>query len=82
MGERSCSNGPGHMTKMATMPIYGKNLKKIFFSGKQKAHDLESCYAALGTQYYQVCSNDDPGLTMTYFTARSNFVPYAFVWES
>ena len=22
------SNGPGHMTKMATMPIYGKNLKK------------------------------------------------------
>ena len=23
-----CSNGPGHLTKMATMPIYGKNLKK------------------------------------------------------
>ena len=22
------SNGPGHMTKMATMPVYGKNLKK------------------------------------------------------
>ena len=21
------SNGPGHMTKMASMPIYGKNLK-------------------------------------------------------
>ena len=21
-------NGPGHMTKMATMPIYGKNLQK------------------------------------------------------
>ena len=32
-------------------------------------------------QYYQVCSNDDSGLTLTYFTARSNFVPYAFVWE-
>ena len=32
-------------------------------------------------KYYQVCSNDDPGLTMTYFTARSNLVPYAFVWE-
>ena len=27
------------------------------------------------------CSNDDPGLTLTYFTARSNLVPYAFVWE-
>ena len=23
-----CSNGPGHMTKMASMPIYCKNLKK------------------------------------------------------
>ena len=23
-----CSNGPGHMTKMAAMAIYGKNLKK------------------------------------------------------
>ena len=32
-------------------------------------------------KYYQVCSNDDYGLTLTYFMARSNFVPYAFVWE-
>ena len=28
---------------------------------------------------YQVCSNDDPGLTLTYFTARSNLIPYTFV---
>ena len=27
-----------------------------------------------------VCSNDDPRLTLTYFTARSNLVPYAFIW--
>ena len=26
-GTNVCSNGPGHMTNMATMPIYGKNLK-------------------------------------------------------
>ena len=32
-------------------------------------------------EYYQVCSNDDPGLTLTYFMARSNLVPYAFEWE-
>ena len=32
-------------------------------------------------KYYQVCSDDDPGLTFTYFMARSNLVPYAFVWE-
>ena len=28
-----------------------------------------------------VCSNDDPGVTMTYFTARSNLVTWAFLWE-
>ena len=32
-------------------------------------------------EYYQVYSNDDPGLTLTYFTARTNLIPYAFVWE-
>ena len=32
-------------------------------------------------EYCQVCSNDDHELTLTYFTARSNLVPYAFVWE-
>ena len=32
-------------------------------------------------KYYQICSNDDTWLTLTYFTARSNLVPYAFVWE-
>ena len=31
-------------------------------------------------EYYQVCSNDDPGMTLTYFTSRPTFVPYAFVW--
>ena len=31
--------------------------------------------------YYQICSNDDPGFTLTYFTAMSNLVPYAVVGE-
>ena len=29
-------------------------------------------------EYYQVYSNDDPELTVTYFTAMSNLVPYTF----
>ena len=33
-------------------------------------------------EYYQVCPNDDPGLSLSYFTARSNLVCYAFVWEN
>ena len=32
-------------------------------------------------KYYLVFSNDNPGLTLTYLTTRSNLVPYAFVWE-
>ena len=27
-GTKVCSNGPGHITKMAAMLIYNKNLKK------------------------------------------------------
>ena len=32
-------------------------------------------------EYYQVCSNYDPGLTLIYFMARSNLVLYVFLWE-
>ena len=32
-------------------------------------------------EYFQVCSTDDPELTLTYFTARSNLIPYTFEWE-
>ena len=28
LGKKNCSNGLGHVTNMAVMPIYGKNLKK------------------------------------------------------
>ena len=44
-----CSNGPGHMTKMAAMPIYGKNFKNLLLRN-QKADDLETLYAALDAQ--------------------------------
>ena len=30
---------------------------------------------------YQVCSNDESGLTLTSFTARSNLSPCVFIWE-
>ena len=35
-----------------------------------------------GVKPYKVCSNDDPELTMTFFKARSNLPPNAFVWEN
>ena len=48
-GRNVCSNGPGHMTSMATIPIYGKTLKNLLL-WNQKADDLESWYAASVTR--------------------------------
>ena len=80
MGERKvCSNGPDHMTKMAAMPVYGRNLKNLLLRNP-KADDLETWYAALGARVLPSCLNDDHGLTLTYFMARSHLFP--FVWEN
>ena len=54
-----------HMTKVAVMPIYGKNPLKVFFSGTKDPVTL-----GLGMQHWglgpnKVCSNDDLGLTLT-----------------
>ena len=71
-GTKVYINGPGHMTKMAAMPIYGKTPSKIFFSRAGGP-----IFTKLGMYYWGllpiiVYINDDPGVTLTYFTARSN----------
>ena len=76
-----CSNGPDHMTKVSDMPIHGKNMKKFFFSGANMPMTLKVCMQHQVLEYYRICSNDDAGLAVTYFTARSNLVHYAFLWE-
>ena len=58
------------MTKMAAMPIYGKNLKKSSSPEPEVLYDLETWHVASRTQALQ----SDPGLTLTYFMARSNLV--------
>ena len=40
-GTKVCSNGPGHMTKVAAMPMYNKKLKKSS-PPEPKADDLET----------------------------------------
>ena len=42
-------NNPGHMTKMAAMPIYGRNSSKIFFSGTGEPNKAIS--TQLGMKY-------------------------------
>ena len=59
-----CTNCYGHITKMATKHIYGKNYLNIFFSG---------------TKTPMACTNDESRLTLTYFMARSNLIPNVFI---
>ena len=47
LGNKSLLKWSGHMTKMATMPIYGKNLKNLLLRN-QKVDDRETWYAASG----------------------------------
>ena len=60
-GEKVYINGPGQMTKMAAMPIYGKNLKSLLLQN-HKSYDLETLHVASGTQALQSFINDDPGV--------------------
>ena len=76
-GMKVCSNGP---KRWPPCPYMVKN-EKFFFSETKRLMTLKVCMQHQLLEYYQDCSNDDPGFTLTYFTARSNLVPYAFIWE-
>ena len=76
-----CINGQGHMTKMVAMPIYGKKLEEKLLLQNQKSYDLETSHAILGAQALQSLYKNNPRLTLTYFTARSNLVTWASLWE-
>ena len=72
--------GPGHMMKMASIHIYGKNCLKIFFSRTVSQMTLKLGRKQKGLESYKNFINDS-GLTLIYFTTRSNLVPKAFEWE-
>ena len=70
------------MTKMAAMPICGKNLKKsssLEPKGRWPWNLVCSigCMSTTCTKFVQMMTLGWPWQ----FTARSNLVPYAFVWE-
>ena len=69
------------MTKMAVMPIYGKNPSKIFFS-----RTGGPIFTKLGMRHWGllpiiVYINDYPGVTLTYLMAMSNLETQAFLQE-
>ena len=60
----------GHMTKMATMPIYCKNTLKIFFPGTTGPILMKLGKKHQRPKPFIICENYDPVLTLTYFKAR------------
>ena len=63
-------NNPGHLTKMAAMPIYGKNPSKFVFSTNGPI-SAKLGMKHWGLEYYNVFINYDLWMTLTYFMARS-----------
>ena len=62
-----CSKGPGHMTKMAAMPMYDKSLKNLLLRN-QKADDLETWYGAFGVDLFlRRCVNAISGKIRTLY---------------
>ena len=59
------------MTKMAAMPIYGKNPSKIFFSRTSRPISTKLGMEHRWLKHYNMYINHDPVMTLTYFTARS-----------
>ena len=72
------TNFYGHMTKMADMLIYGKKPLKIFFYRTRRLMTSGLGMLHFRSWAYQVCSYDDPRLTLTHLTSRSNLLPNAF----
>ena len=63
------------MTKMAANPL------KHFYSGNGRPISTKLDTFNQGLQPIIVCSNDDPRVILTNFTARSNLVTWTFLWE-
>ena len=60
-------NSQGHMNKMATMAINNKNLLKSSSSEPKGVLGIKH----QRMEVYKTCINHDPGMTLTYFKARS-----------
>ena len=66
---------------MAVMPVYGKkHFKKSSFQKSTRPILMKLGMKHQRPKPILLCSNYDHGLTLTYFTAVSNFATY--IWEN
>ena len=69
------STGSGHMTKMAAMPIYGKNLRN------QEADDIETWYAtsSASTKFVHLMNQEADDIETWYATSSARVLPSLFI---
>ena len=79
VGKKVYINGTGHMTKMAAMLIYGKNIQKIFSYRTNSPIIMKLGIEQYVLKLYKVYVNADPELTLTHFKRMSNFAKLVFV---
>ena len=80
VGTKVCSNGHGHMTKMAARPIYGKNPLKSSSpepKGRWPRDLVCSIWDVVPTKFVQMMILGWHWPTLSNLTSRSN----AFTWE-
>ena len=73
-GTKVCPNSPGHMTKMAAMPIYGKKL----LLQNQKTDDLETWSAASGAPVLPSLFKWWPWVDLDLFYSKVKFGPLCY----
>ena len=64
------------------MYVYGDTLFKNLLLQNHKSDDLETWHTAKGLEPYNNYINDDPGLSLTYLTTKSNLFISAFTLEN
>ena len=74
-----CTNCTGHLSKIATTPIYGKHNFKYLLLWNQKANGLGTWYVALGMLALPDLHKDESRVTLTFFMARPNLILNAFL---
>ena len=65
-GTKVYINGPGHLTKMAATPIYGKNPSKIFFSRTWGDLDLFYGKVKFGNLGFSIGKSENSGFFRNY----------------
>ena len=70
-GSKVCINGPGHITKMTTMPINGKNLKNLLLWNRW-ADFNETWYVASRTLAHCSLYKSRPWVVLDLFYGKVN----------